>query len=486
MRRAERRDFALAYAAWLLGIFAFFIPAATWNPVSRFNLTRAIVEQGSLKVDAYVHSTGDRSRVGDHWYSDKAPVVAVLAVPAYAGVYVSQRLRGATLPDFRAISTPKVPAARVIPNRAYQQALYACSLSTSGLGAIAIALMLFVFLKRRTSSRAAFLGSSLAVLASPILPYATSLYGHVPAAAFIFGGVFALDHRGGLPPPSPARWRIAGACFALAAGCEYLTAVSIIVLMAWLLMRVPGRGRLHHALDLVLGGLLPSILVMVYLTLVFGAPWRTGYSFESQPEFVAGHASGFMGLHPPRLEGLLGLTFGVRRGLFYMAPLMLVAVIRTFRAAQRRRDLSVQVGLSVLITLLLLNAGYYMWWGGAATGPRHLIPGIAFLGVGIASAFRSRHRWLPPLTAVLAVLSVVSFTAATLVGIEAPEHGDILRQWIWRRVSEAKFSLPGGGSNLGMKLGLSPALSVLPLLVWMIAGYSYLLRQTRRQPGRPA
>jgi hypothetical protein len=486
MRRAESRAFMLAYAAWLLGVFAFFVPAATWNPVSRFNLTRAIVEHGSLTVDPYVSSTGDRSLVGNHWYSDKAPVVAFLAVPTYAAVYGSQRLRGATLPDYRAISTPKVPAARLIPNRAYQSALYACSLSTSGLGGVAIALMLFSLLRRRTTARAAFLGSSLTVLASPILPYATSLYGHVPSAAFILGGVFCLDHRGGLPPPSPTRWRIAGACFALAAGAEYLTAVPVVVVMAWLLLRSTGVNRLERALNLALGGLLPSALVGLYLTLIFGAPWRTGYSFESQPEFVAGHASGFLGLHLPRLEGLLGLTFGVRRGLFYLAPLMLVAVVRSVRAALRRRDLSAQTGLGVLITLLLLNAGYYMWWGGAATGPRHLIPGIAFLGVGIASAFRSRSRWLVSLTVVLAVVSVIQCTAATLVGIEAPEYGDILRQWIWRRVREASFSLPGGGSNLGMKLGLSPALSILPLLAWMGAGYVYLLGLTRGRLGRPA
>src|SRR6185295_9361203 len=109
MKRATRRAFLLAYAAWLLGIVAFFVPAATWNPVSRFNLTRAIVERGTLNVDPYVSSTGDR---------------------------------------------------------AFQQALYACSLSTSGLGAIALALLGFVFLCRRTTPRAAFLGSSLVLLGS--------------------------------------------------------------------------------------------------------------------------------------------------------------------------------------------------------------------------------------------------------------------------------------------------------------------------------
>jgi hypothetical protein len=80
---------------------------------------------------------------------------------------------------------------------------------------------------------------------------------------------------------------------------------------------------------------------------------------------------------------------------------------------------------------------------------------------------------------VLAVVSVVFCTAATLVGIEAPETGDILRQWVWRRVNEGRFGLPSGGSNLGMKLGLTPALSVLPLLIWMVGGFVYLFLSTR-------
>jgi hypothetical protein len=71
MRRPDRRAFTIAYAAWLFGIFAFFIPPATWNPVSRFNLTRALVERGSFQVDPYASSTGDRAFVAGHWYSTR-------------------------------------------------------------------------------------------------------------------------------------------------------------------------------------------------------------------------------------------------------------------------------------------------------------------------------------------------------------------------------------------------------------------------------
>jgi len=54
----------IGYAAWLFGIFCYFLPAATWNPVSHFDLTRSILERGSVDIDAYFDNTGDRVKLG--------------------------------------------------------------------------------------------------------------------------------------------------------------------------------------------------------------------------------------------------------------------------------------------------------------------------------------------------------------------------------------------------------------------------------------
>ena len=72
--------------------------------------------------------------------------------------------------------------------------------------------------------------------------------------------------------------------------------------------------------------------------------------------------------------------------------------------------------------MLLANAGYYMWWGGAATGPRHLVAVIPFLAVGVAEMLTER-RWHAAVVAV-ASLSVASMLAFTAVGLEAPEGVD--------------------------------------------------------------
>jgi len=485
MKRADVRAFRLTYAAWLFGIFAYFIPAATWNPVSHFNLTRAIVEHGSIRVDPYASSTGDRAFVNGHWYSDKAPVASVLAVPAYAVARIGHLIRGVE-PGFEAYGTERIPAIRVIPNKAFQQGLYVSSLFTSGIAGIAVGLLLFELLRRRVATRRAFLGSAAAVLGTIILPYGASFYGHVPAAAFMLGAIVALDERGQRLPdglPSPARLRIAGACLALAAGSEYLVFAPASVVGIWYLLKLEPRRRLPVLWNLGLGAAIPALALGSYHAAAFGAPWRTGYSFETQPEFAVGHSVGLMGIHLPTLDGLFGLTFSVRRGLFYVSPLLLAGLLFAVRRAVTRRDWALGAGLSVTLVLLFLNAGYYMWWGGAAAGPRHLIPGLAFLAAGIAFV-RTRPPWVPYVLGALACISVVNALGITFVGVEAPERGDVLRDFVWGRMRIGRIAAMPGASNLGLRMGLPPVGSVLPVVAWTGFGFLYLMRLIHRGSAR--
>ncbi len=486
MKRTEILGFRLAHAAWLFGLFAFFLPTATWNPVSRFNLTRAIVENGSLRVDPFIADTGDRALVNGRWYSDKPPVVAVAAVPVYALVHVAQHFRGVT-PDCDVFGTELHPAVRVTPNKAFQQALFACSLATSGLAGVAVGLLLFELLRRRTTSRVAFASSSLVLLGTPLFPYSTNFYSHVPAAAFVLAAVVLLDRRGARPReagPSLGQLRLAGACLALALGCEYLAALPAALVGVGFLLSLEARRRLMAAAHLALGAALPALLLAVYATVVFGAPWRTGYSFQTNPEFVAGHATGFLGIHLPSFAGAFGLTFGVRRGLFYLSPLAVLGVLFGYAHVRRRRDWAFGVGLGGLALLFLANAGYYMWWGGAAVGPRHLIPALPFLAAGVMVGLRARQRWVRVLTIACGALSILNFTLLTAVGLEAPQHGDVLYAYAWPRFLHGKLAAYAGGSNLGLKLGLSGALSLLPLVAWGALGWIYLTRQLRTRPSR--
>src|SRR5919202_6154659 len=68
----------------LLGSYAYFYQGGGWNQNSRLDLSRALVERGTLQIDAYADNTGDKAVFDGHAYSDKAPGQALAAVPPLA------------------------------------------------------------------------------------------------------------------------------------------------------------------------------------------------------------------------------------------------------------------------------------------------------------------------------------------------------------------------------------------------------------------
>jgi len=467
------------FCVWTLGIVAYFVPGPTWSPVSRFNLTRSLVERGSLSIDAVVDSTGDRSFAHDHWYTDKAPVPSLLAIPPYLAARLIGTLHG-TMPGYHAVARGDVPAVRVYVNSDFRRSLYLCSLFTVGVMAVLMTLGLFEALRRRYSPNAAFFGSCAILLGTPVFPYATAMYGHVVAAAFLVGGWIA---AGGLAAgeesadaaPSSRNIAFAGFAWAAAVGCEYLIAVPAAALGVWLLVRTRRGARIRVASLLAGGAAVPVVVVSLYHTLCFGLPWRTGYSFLVRPEFTAGHARGMMGIRWPTMEALYGLFAGDSRGLFYISPLSLAACALVVVAAYRR-ELGARMAVFLFCVLGALNAGYYMWWGGAAAGPRHLVPVIPFLAVGLAWGWHHLPRLRVPLI-VLAGISSANVLAITFVGLEAPEFADVLGQYAWPHVFSPDRPGSYHNSNLGVLVGLSRGVSVAPLLLWIGLGLRVLVSQ---------
>lgn len=466
--------FSLAYGLWLFGIFGYFVPAATWNPVSRFDLTRAIVEHRTFSIDAYVDNTGDRALSRGHWYTEKAPVPSFLAVPVYSVFLATQKLRGQRL-EYSVLSTADVPARRVVVNGPFQRGLYVCSLATAGFSTAILGVLLFRLLLRRFSPAAALFGSTATLLGTPLLPYATSFYGHGIAAAFIVGAVCALFSNPDAPPSRTAV-RLAGACLSLAAGCEYLAGVPALVIGAFFLYTSSRHELRAHIVDLAAGAALPAAVVAGYHIACFGSPVKTGYAFVVRPEFARGHASGLLGIHLPTVDGTMGLLFGTRRGLLFLAPATAPAILYGIGHARREADPASRVGMLALGALFFANAGYYMWWGGAAAGPRHLVPALAFLGVGLATAWESPRRYL---WTALALLSAMNFLVITAVGLEAPDRGNVLFDYAYHRLARGEIASLSGASNIGMRLGLSPGATLGPLLVWIVLGARFLARHVQ-------
>jgi hypothetical protein len=124
-----------------------------------------------------------------------------------------------------------------------------------------------------------------------------------------------------------------------------------------------------------------------------------------------------MGIHAPQLGPLWFITLHPHRGLFFWTPAFALAAVGLVVALRTPGLARVYgaLGLWALASYLTFNAGYYLWWGGYAMGPRHLLPAMAALPLGLLLACRPQARrawWL--LLALGAVGVVLSLPVALL------------------------------------------------------------------------
>ena len=238
--------------------------------MSHFCLTRAIVA-GELKIDDCAGNTVDRSVYGGHYYSNKAPGMSLLAVPAAEAV----RLPNGQQWNFE--SDPHLWGVRVL---------------TSG---IAPALVAF----------------GLGTLMSS---FAATGFDHDLTAAFGFAALVLA-------------WARRPALAGLAAGTAYLVEYQAAAILALVGAYVALRGL--RSLARYVAGVVPGVaLSAAYSWAAFGAPWHNPHSYELNRFAGVNPHSGVLGVHFPSAHGIR-LVFVGDRGLLVAAPVLAAATAGT-------------------------------------------------------------------------------------------------------------------------------------------------------------
>ena len=467
----------------LLACYAYFPPRwADWNQNSRLNLTLAIVDDGSFQIDRFVANTGDYAKYNGHYYSDKAPGTSFLAVPVYAAVRpllqtapvqrVIERIGssaafGETLrPDGSGLAMEKVYFALV---------LMIVSFVTVAVPSALLGVLLYRFLELFD------LGASWRValaliygLATPAFPYSNAFLGHQQVAAMLFVSfwmAFLIGQRRLAP-----HWSLLiGVLLGWTLITEYPAALIVAGVGLYLLVVLPDRRWIVGA---ALAGVPPLALMMAYNDAIFGTVMPVGYKYSEL--WQAEHQSGFMSLAGPNREALWGITFGAHRGLFLLAPVLLIGLagfVAWWRSRTHRRELAVCVW--AVVSFLLFNGSSVMWSGGFGVGPRYLVPMLPFLAFGIGAFVATwSAQWRA--RAVLGVTSVWSFLnvwAQTIGGQSFPQY---------QPNPLLDFSLPelAAGNvarNLGMALDLGGWASLLPLALVVLPGLVMLFRSVEEK-----
>lgn len=393
-----------------LSLFALVWLSCVWfgswelNPNNTIRLMSAIslAEHGGAQVDDLQVLTIDKAEFDGHFYLDKAPGMTLLAIPAVA------------LADRIGPPRPSVVPAEPSDGRFGPYFLTRLRLAVASVSAVLAALAalaLYDLTLRLTASEGAAVFASMAfALGTPVWGWSTTLFGHAPVACLYVIAVWAL-WRGGVRHAV-----IAGAALGLAGLIEFQAVLAGAVIALW------GAYRLRSVRPIAAAGLAGATTLLIpfvaYNLIAFGTPFRLGYQ----------GVTGFPGMD----QGLFGLTFpspavfvkllvGLRRGLIWVAPVLVLAPLGLWWLAKWERGLAIALTAAALV-VLLVNAAYFYWDGGHSTGPRHSIPAIGLLAVGLGPFWAGlRYRWERIAAAALLGVSVALNLAIAAANITAPD-----------------------------------------------------------------
>ncbi len=490
------REFQRQLALFLLLLLAYVYVFPRWadpNQNSRLDMVLAVVDDGTFQIDRYVENTVDYARVGDHYYSDKAPGAAFVLIPVYAAMKP-------------VLETPVVASLmeRLGSNEAFQQTLRADgsglleakvrlailqvvgAFLAAALPSALMGVLLYRLLGRAIRDpRPRLLAVGAYALLTPAYAYSNAFYGHQLSAALLVGAYYLIAtlHR----PPSRARLLVVGALLGFSVVAEYPAALLVVVLSAYAVFVLRRQGRLASLFWIGLSGSMVALAWFAYNNAVFGGPLELGYRYSEL--WVDQHEAGFLSLTRPHLDALWGITFSRFRGLFLLSPIALLA-LPGFAYAWRRQELRPEalVSAAALGTMLLFNGSSIMWWGGYAVGPRYLLPALPFIVLPLALTLERwfEHGWGRALVAGAALWSLIAVWGLTLAEQAYPPDTlrDPLLEHAWPNWMAGHVA-----RNAGTFAGIPGAWSLIPLLLalaalaaWSLYGRLPLLRRGGSDP----
>lgn len=367
MSLADRRVaiwiFLLAFAT-----YAYFHAGGGWNQNAFFDATRAIVERHTFAIDSYATNTGDVSFANGHVYANKAPALACLAAIVYWPLHALEHARGIDAGD-----------ANVMTVNAY-----ICTMFVVALPAALIPALLYTLARKRRfpAGWSAIAALSIA-FGTQLFPYATIFMMHAPSALLLLVALTS-ERRG-----------VAGLAAGVAMAMNYLCAVTLLFGFA-------RRGGARF----VAGAVTPLLALGIYQWMCFGGIFTTSVAHTSSRFLSRKAALGVLQL--PSFDSIYGVTISPYRGVFFFAPLLLVAFFG-FLAWWRQQRRECALALIAIAALFTFNVCFNGWDGGFAIGGRYLVPLIPLFGIAILYARRMA------LTIAVAVLSfAINFAAAAV------------------------------------------------------------------------
>ena len=434
----SRARLGFAAIAALAVSWALIMHAMGWGQLASYAQVRALAD-GQAEIDQWHWETKDKAWVDGHFYSVKAPGLALATVPVYLALdgagaqslakdaaknvrhVEQQRWRPFSEPPYAEHGFSATRATRVNTSVEFGTPMvWALAL----FGALIPAVIMLLLVRALGDRIEPGFGTAAALtlgLATMVMTFASEYFPHVAGATLGFGA-FALLWRERERASSAILVAVAGLLAGLAVTFEYQLGLVALVLFAYALWRP--APRLPRAAGFAAAALLGAAPVLAFNQWAFGSPLQFAYADAVSVQGLHGHAQlglndeGFFGISLPEPGAAVDLLLS-GRGLLTLTPVIALALAGVIAMRRNGRRAESNVILAVAAAYFLYTAGYWLPFGGGTPGPRFLIPMLPFLALGFAVAWR---RW-PAQTLGLAIPSALYMLAAAathpLIGEES-------------------------------------------------------------------
>ena len=360
-----------------------FPPFGNPNELSRLDTIYAVVEEGTFRIDTALRVLGDhedKARSGGHFYSNKAPGLALAAIPVY-------RLLRVFYPR------PLTPFAPIF--------YWVRLLTVSSICVLALAR--FRARLERDALPASSLVAAAVAFGTPYVFYARSFFSHAWTAALLLLAWDLLRVR--------EEWRfrrrvgVLSVAAGFLAGWAAISEYPVAVLAGLLAVRSAARGSWRQTALFAAGLAVPILVLLGYDAACFGSPFVLSSAREAAPEYASLSRTGIFGVGLPGATEAAGYLFHPARSILLFSPFFLWAPAGLW-SWHRSNENRVDFWLSFTATLgfFLLMCGYPNWHGAWSLGNRYLIPVLFLSALAIPRALvRPFSRLLFCAAAVFAV-----------------------------------------------------------------------------------